>query len=689
MSHVRPAKRARSAIACQRCKHRKQRCDNGFPACATCVATGETCLYENNVYPEEHVETLRARVADLERQLQGHEQQHSLASTFPAASKDSNTLHQSQGCRPGAGNEQHVDEEENTAFDMLSPGPSYLGISSGFPLARAVQAVIGRTALLNHARNRNESFDEHRARALGPELPSNAGNSESAIALSESLHAYLAKVHPKHLFISPRRIFRLHESRESLRRAATPPTSRAVVARCEFFILHMVYAIGARYLQLSQEQHRCSSEVHYATAMKDMECLFETRALEAVEGLLLLAIFQLRSPSRPDVWSIIGIVMRHAVSIGLHRKFHGKGLVMDQRRKRIFWTIYMLDRSMARTLGRPVCVSDRDIDVDLPANVAVDIEGEDEMAAALQEDLGATPMSAAIHIFRLARIESKIYFTMHRVDRPFSDLTSDKVVRLRQLLSDWKDQIPASVPNANDEEDTPNYYVKQSYHVLQYHKAMLLILLPCLTRLSTTHADFRLCMASAGQVGQLYKRLHDYQSSLSYSLIALHATFVAGLTLIYCFLADRTVFDLQFSSDIRACSTVLYVISERWPAARKVRDAFERMIGNTIEKAPFHDPMQQYSQSIDMFPVNSATESFAATTGHQHADIIWSELAALMPVSSGDDNNDASFPSTAMKNNPEDLWNTVGTWFGESEDFWLEDNLGSYDITTTFPMGPG
>ena len=75
MSNERPNKRARSAAACTRCKHRKQRCDNGIPACAACQSAGERCAYENRVYPAEYVQDLETRLADLERQLQAQQQQ--------------------------------------------------------------------------------------------------------------------------------------------------------------------------------------------------------------------------------------------------------------------------------------------------------------------------------------------------------------------------------------------------------------------------------------------------------------------------------------------------------------------------------------------------------------------------------------------------------------------------------------
>jgi hypothetical protein len=47
-------------------------------------------------------------------------------------------------------------------------------------------------------------------------------------------------------------------------------------------------------------------QAYYAMAIEDVECLFETRTLESLEGMLLLVIFQLRSPSCPGIWSLVG-----------------------------------------------------------------------------------------------------------------------------------------------------------------------------------------------------------------------------------------------------------------------------------------------------------------------------------------------------------------------------------------------
>ena len=420
-----------------------------------------------------------------------------------------------------------------------------------------------------------------------------------------------------------------------------------------------------------------SPQGYYAMAIQDVECLFEARTLESLEGMLLLVIYQLRSPSPPGIWSLVGMTMRHALSQGLHRKFHGPS-VIDQRRKRIFWTTYMLERSIARTLGLPVSINDRDVDVSFPAAVSEDIDDEDNMSLALLQDVPASPTSAVIHIYRLAQLESKVYSSIYRVDRPLATDLSRKVARFRQLLDNWRSQISTVVPATSElEHISPNSYVDHRYHNLHYHRVMLLLLLPNLTGMAPTNADFELCVSSAGQVVQLYKQLHDHQDMLSYSLIALHATFVAGLTLIYCFLAsERAIFNPQFSSDVRACSTVLYVISERWPAARKVRDAFERMVSLTVERGERGDTNNVGHRQPTGLPPSSSTN------GQESANYLWQELAAEMPGRRSQ--QDCTMPGDIFPD-PNDFWSCLGPWLGdEAEGFgqsWLDPVPAGHDPT--------
>lgn len=629
-SSERPAKRARSAVACQRCKHRKQRCDNTFPACAACVSAGVACSYDTKIHPPEYVESLERRVAELEHSLQAANG-HPSNATRPTP--DGQTpMRQNEHAFPPPPDDAAAEE---TGFDMLSPDSSFLGTSSGYPLAQALHAAIATRP----SRHRGQQQLSTPTKVPEGALPDDALGKHLVLV-------YLAKVHPKHPFMSPEHIWCLHELQEDLR-GAVP--NRSLLTRINSFQLCMIYAIGARYHQLSQNEHPCTPDAYYAAAMEDFDALFQSSSLQALEGMLLLALFQLRSSKPAEIWSIIGMTMRQAISLGLHRKFSGFRVV-DQRRKRLFWTIFMLEQSVARTMGRPMSISSRDIDVELPANVDEEIHTEEEMELALSQDRGPRTLSAVVHIFRLAKLESKIYSSVHRVDGPLPDQA--KIARLRRSLNDWRDQIPLYVPNCQDESEDEasltHYYAVSTYHILHYNLALLLLLLPRLTSIPSSHEDFKTCLHSAGQVCQLYKRLHNRQTILAYSIIALHATFVAGLTLIYCFISAPSILDMRFTSDIRACSNVLLLISERWPAAKKVRDAFERMVSRTVENPDF--PVGRRPVSIGAAGRDNDTNSASA---EPDVESLWAEIMADQSVSS----------FNAFDDRRDDIWRALGPWF--------------------------
>jgi ribosomal protein L37AE/L43A len=249
MSKERVNKRARSAAACNRCKHRKQRCDNGIPTCAACQSAGEICSYENRVYRADYVEDLETRLADLERQLQAcqQQQQHggsnqhrhtSQATTSPGA-----TIIAAADTIPGCDN-----DEAESAFEMLSSA-SYLGTSSGFPLARTLQAVIGSPAVSLSRPKKDTSMSNAK-----PESP----NDTLGVQL---IRTYLRKLHAKHAFMSPRRIYELHHACQQLVSSAGPITGALSSARVDYLTIHLIYAIGARYLQLSQNEYHCNCDV--------------------------------------------------------------------------------------------------------------------------------------------------------------------------------------------------------------------------------------------------------------------------------------------------------------------------------------------------------------------------------------------------------------------------------------------
>ncbi|ORY10174.1 hypothetical protein BCR34DRAFT_588779 [Clohesyomyces aquaticus] len=205
-----------------------------------------------------------------------------------------------------------------------------------------------------------------------------------------------------------------------------------------------------------------------------------------------------------------------------------------------------------------------------------------------------TSMSCCIHLCRLRIIESNIQQSIYRVDGP-SGAAESEVDHYIEQLEQWRAMMPrhdncTPKPHNLDLEvsvDGYDYYVRPHFccqrlhnnvcesQMVYYYKCMRFLLRPHLLSSSANPRFLAKCVQACGGVFQTYKRLH-HRVSVRFSLMALHSVFLAGLTPIYCtWISPKDIFGTKTSNDMNACSIVLYIITERWPAAKKYRDVFE------------------------------------------------------------------------------------------------------------------
>lgn len=306
------------------------------------------------------------------------------------------------------------------------------------------------------------------------------------------------------------------------------------------------------------------------TALQHIFAARESRTTGNIEAMTLLVIYHLRSLSSFGIWYMIGLAMRTSVDLGLHRKQSETHFDHStvQKRRRLFWSVYSLERTIAISMGRPFSIPDRVIDVELP---------EDEADANSPASPGGVPvkknsLKSAILLFKLRRIESRIQHSIYRADKPLASLTS-KMDRFYQDLEAWKLELQTSLSGA-----------ALNYPMLHYHRALRLLVQPFLALLPPTDPYYTLCMRASGDVCQAHKRLHQ---SLDYghSFIAVQTVFVSGITLLYGLWTQlHAVWSVTLANDIRACSLVLFVMGERAPWVRKYRDAFELLVNATMDK---------------------------------------------------------------------------------------------------------
>jgi hypothetical protein len=91
--------------------------------------------------------------------------------------------------------------------------------------------------------------------------------------------------------------------------------------------------------------------------------------LDNARALVLIVIALNELNLKSAAWSWLGNAVRVAQDLGLYTEPGTSSLVENEMRRRTWWTVYILDRSLAIELGRPMLIDDSDCDVSLPAAV--------------------------------------------------------------------------------------------------------------------------------------------------------------------------------------------------------------------------------------------------------------------------------------------------------------------------------
>ncbi|TVY46901.1 putative transcriptional regulatory protein [Lachnellula occidentalis] len=600
---IRPAKRARVALACQRCKYRKQKCDGVHPTCSKCKSLQATCEYILPSKPmpfgkNHYLKALEARVAELESYLSkeglsevGTDHWQYLQrpgglddGCAPSVEADArqpqrrDAAGHADGCSGSDDNEEPHDWQTGveSMVDVLrelslEANGGYIGASSHITMGRLVGSIVKGEESTKTTSTRG-NIQEH----LSPKAFNNRDDQEIVVpgfthlsidVADRLLVGYVKHTSTRFPVLHFPWVRDLHLRRNTIEDVFEKSS------------LHLVYAIAGRFLETTGEVGIFFPEKQQAAALTYLDEILSFHDIRSVQTLMLLAIYCLRAPKGPGAWTYVRLAIQIGIDLGLHRRTPAMNqhCIKNETRKRLFWSCYNLDRQVSIPLGRPFAICDRDIDVPLPLDV--DEETQDNILLEQASNLNpseapgtSTTLSLFLQVTRLRRIESNIQQSIYRVDTSVAVSDTEIDAFIAQLL-EWKSLIPLDARKKLDSE--LGAFDGYDHYMVFYYKCLRLLLYPQILRPHVNPRFLKQCAEVCGGLCQTYKRLHQ-SMSVGYSLMALQTVFMAGLTLIYCAWSDPTgIFNTTTSNDINACSIVLFVITERWPGAKRYRDAFE------------------------------------------------------------------------------------------------------------------
>lgn len=494
-------KRRPQTKSCLRCHRRKQKCE-GYPTCLNCQAANAVCTRDAppvlrrlaGLSKEELLDKIDALETTLSRCAHGEDQHTpvserrspaSLAQPVQALNNDEPRHSAEATSRAvfGPGSDHH-DSAVTTSQTVFGPG-SPNGTSTGEKASSAV--TPSRDAL--HWPDEETGVD--------------------------ILKCYLDSMHRRLPFCNYSDILDLHRRRHEIWLRDDS------ISRFQRFKLYMVYATGTVVLKLTRHYASTPPERYFAAALEIKESSRKFSPIQRIEALLFITLYNLRASLTSEVWYLIGLAMRTAIEVGLHREHYYRSLDLEtaELRKRLFWGVYLIERGICFSLKRPLSIAEHDIDVGHPSlGMNNDTGASDTIANSSKQSSDPDDLSAFVSIIRLNRIRSQIYREMNGTDRDRSLMRT----KIRPML----DEI------FRFEESLAGHLSADSMDFLSLHinNNIRSLIEPVLPDLDPSDDLLKICLHAAGRLCQSFKRLR-LNKSLSYSFLMVNAVFTSGMTI--------------------------------------------------------------------------------------------------------------------------------------------------------------
>ncbi|GLI80498.1 hypothetical protein PoHVEF18_008853 [Penicillium ochrochloron] len=347
-----PGARLRCRRACDSCKRRKQKC-NGEQPCTICI--------QRNKEPECHFSDRPARLLKPESKDSTMLLSERILSS-PQRETAMDRLLNSLEDR-GMNLEQQVrDEKEGTApvpkvARLLRDGQGkfmYIGDSASLSFLQSVRRVvstsIGRCEFTedNSRHSMLEAFQSNPSTQPGPLIP--PPSNEEAQRLAQQFV----------LATSPLLdLFDLEEFHPRLANWVGNPSGDEDTVSSIFYL---VLAIGAQVSDINQtlaEQYFSSGRQLAFSAFQ------ETPSIHTIQSYILVSMYMLGACRRNGAFMNLGVALRAAYAVGIHRKDANALFCGRERRarERVWKSLRMMDLFLSASLGRPPATSDYDYDI--------------------------------------------------------------------------------------------------------------------------------------------------------------------------------------------------------------------------------------------------------------------------------------------------------------------------------------
>ncbi|KAJ7583186.1 fungal-specific transcription factor domain-containing protein [Mycena floridula] len=286
----------------------------------------------------------------------------------------------------------------------------------------------------------------------------------------------------------------------------------------------------------------------------------------------LSAIFLHGSSVIESSWSVLGIALRLAQDVGLHRKMavEPEATADNESWKRIFWSLASMDRLMSTSFGRPPGLNSDDIDQEYP------LECDDEYwvhtnpkKAFKQPADRPSTISYFVSYLKLVGVMEMAQRTLYATNSPIP--RKQAISQLDEALAQWMDSVPEHLRWDPSRKDLVFFKQSGCLYTTYYYIKMIV------------HRPELLCsLSNLAILADAAKRCIDVLEHLSrkapLSVPIVHAALFTSAAMLFrnhWKNPSRCTKDLD---DVRRCLKLLNSQAGRWKIAARFCDIIIRLL---------------------------------------------------------------------------------------------------------------
>ncbi|CAA7269321.1 unnamed protein product [Cyclocybe aegerita] len=347
-----------------------------------------------------------------------------------------------------------------------------------------------------------------------------------------------------------------------------------------------------------------------------------------------LTLLFLQSSSAPQsVWAMVGVVLRSAQDVGIHRLRSRTPSAEDELWKRAFWVLICIDRVVSTALGRPGAIQDEDFDLDLPIDCDDEYwEHPDPQKRFKQPADKPSTMSGFHMLLKLMYILNcciRGFYAPPKGDEWYNPLSVHEwkpriVMELDSSLNKWLDSVPEHLRWDPNRQNMQHFNISAMLHVLYYHIQILTHRLFIASPRKPSVVPFpslTICTNAARACVRIVDMQRQRNGIAPPPVIQL-ATFTSGVVLLFSSwvregtgggrpLASRDADDMIL---VEHCLQTLKASEKRWTLAGRFWDVLEELSSMGDRTNMFRDN----ESPTDSIPAFAVSEGIGTSLDQQY-----------------------------------------------------------------------